>query len=42
MLAAAAMMAGTPAVKAAEYPERPITIVIPYTAGTGDTIMRLL
>jgi tripartite-type tricarboxylate transporter receptor subunit TctC len=43
ILAAAATMAGTSAAMTAEYPERPITIVIPYAAGgAGDTVMRLL
>ncbi|MBX9826623.1 MAG: tripartite tricarboxylate transporter substrate binding protein [Xanthobacteraceae bacterium] len=36
-------MASAPAAMTAEYPERPIAVVIPYAAGgAGDTIMRLL
>lgn len=43
VLAAAAMMASASAAMTAEYPERPVTVVIPYAAGgAGDTIMRLL
>ena len=43
VLAAAAMLTGAPGAIAAEYPERPITVIIPYAAGgAGDTILRLL
>src|SRR5262245_56029315 len=43
MLAAAALAAGSLPLSAAEYPERPITVIVPYAAGgAGDTIIRLL
>jgi tripartite-type tricarboxylate transporter receptor subunit TctC len=42
-IAAAAMLAAAPGAIAAEYPERPVTVVIPYAAGgAGDTILRML
>jgi tripartite-type tricarboxylate transporter receptor subunit TctC len=42
-IAAATMLVATLGASAAEYPERPITVVIPYAAGgAGDTILRLL
>src|ERR1700730_15207400 len=43
MLASAALVAGAQHLTAAEFPQRPITIVVPYAAGgAGDTIIRLL
>jgi tripartite-type tricarboxylate transporter receptor subunit TctC len=43
ILATAALAAGSPRASAAEYPERPITVIMPYAAGgAGDTIIRLL
>jgi tripartite-type tricarboxylate transporter receptor subunit TctC len=43
MLASAALVAGAQHLAAAEFPQRPITIVVPYAAGgAGDTIIRLL
>jgi hypothetical protein len=43
MLASATLVAGAQHPTAAEYPQRPITIVVPYAAGgAGDTIIRLL
>jgi tripartite-type tricarboxylate transporter receptor subunit TctC len=37
------MLCGVQCAATAEYPERPITVVIPYAAGgAGDTILRLL
>jgi len=40
-IASLAMFAGTPHGSAAEYPNQPIKIVVPYTPGTGyDTIAR--
>jgi tripartite-type tricarboxylate transporter receptor subunit TctC len=43
VLASAAMTVSGYRVRAADYPERPITVVVPYAAGgAGDTIMRLL
>jgi tripartite-type tricarboxylate transporter receptor subunit TctC len=43
VLASAAMAISGHRAGAAVYPERPITVVIPYAAGgAGDTIMRLL
>jgi tripartite-type tricarboxylate transporter receptor subunit TctC len=38
-----ALMAGWSSCGAAEFPERPITVVVPYAAGgAGDTVIRLL
>jgi tripartite-type tricarboxylate transporter receptor subunit TctC len=43
LLASAAAAIGGPFAKAAEFPERPVTVIIPYAAGgAGDTIIRLL
>jgi tripartite-type tricarboxylate transporter receptor subunit TctC len=43
LAATAAVVAGLSSAGAAEYPERPITVIIPYAAGgAGDTIIRLL
>jgi tripartite-type tricarboxylate transporter receptor subunit TctC len=43
ILATAVLAAGALHASAAEYPERPITVVVPYAAGgAGDTIIRLL
>jgi tripartite-type tricarboxylate transporter receptor subunit TctC len=43
VLAIAAVAAGWQRSGAAEYPERPITVIVPYTAGgAGDVIIRLL
>jgi len=43
VLSAAALAAGSLRVNAADYPERPITVIVPAAAGgAGDTIIRLL
>ena len=43
VLTSAALVAGAQYPMAAEFPQRPISIVVPYAAGgAGDTIMRLL
>ena len=43
ILVAAALAAGSLRVNAANYPDRPITVIVPYAAGgAGDTIIRLL
>jgi tripartite-type tricarboxylate transporter receptor subunit TctC len=43
ILASAALVSSSQHPMAAEYPERPISIVVPYAAGgAGDTIIRLL
>ena len=43
VLASVTMVAGATVARAAEYPARPITVIIPYAAGgAGDTIIRLL
>jgi tripartite-type tricarboxylate transporter receptor subunit TctC len=42
-LAGAATIAGAAGAWAADYPERPVTVVVPYAAGgAGDTIIRML
>jgi tripartite-type tricarboxylate transporter receptor subunit TctC len=43
ILASATLVASSQRPMAAEFPERPITIVVPYAAGgAGDTVIRLL
>jgi tripartite-type tricarboxylate transporter receptor subunit TctC len=43
ILASAAMLTASQRLNAAEYPERPITIIVPASAGgAGDVIIRLL
>src|SRR3712207_4121942 len=43
MFASASFALSTTCARAAAYPERPLTIVVPYAAGgAGDTIMRVL
>jgi tripartite-type tricarboxylate transporter receptor subunit TctC len=43
MLASAAMVADSQRAGAAEYPERPVTVIVPVAAGgVGDVIIRLL
>ena len=43
ILATAALAAGVLRAGAADYPERPITVIVPYAAGgAGDIIIRLL
>jgi tripartite-type tricarboxylate transporter receptor subunit TctC len=43
ILTTAALAAGSVRAGAADYPERPITVIVPYAAGgAGDTIIRLL
>jgi tripartite-type tricarboxylate transporter receptor subunit TctC len=43
VLATAAMVAGSRRSGAAEYPERPITVIVPYAAGgAGDVVIRSL
>lgn len=42
-LAAAAIMASSGPSSAAGYPDRPITVIVPYGAGgAGDTVMRII
>lgn len=41
VLASIAMICGLQNAAAAEYPERPVTVIVPYAAGgAGDTIIR--
>jgi tripartite-type tricarboxylate transporter receptor subunit TctC len=43
ILSAVVLAAGSLSVNAADYPERPIAVIVPYAAGgAGDTIIRLL
>ncbi len=43
LLAAGAMLAGAPALAQANWPERPVRIVVPYTPGAfNDTLARLV
>jgi tripartite-type tricarboxylate transporter receptor subunit TctC len=43
VIATVALLVGSPHARAAEYPGRPITVIIPYAAGgAGDSIIRLL
>jgi len=43
VLASIAMICGLQNAAAAEYPERPVTVIVLYAAGgAGDTVIRLL
>jgi tripartite-type tricarboxylate transporter receptor subunit TctC len=43
ILSAAALATGSLRVNSGDYPERPITVIVPFSAGgAGDTIIRLL